>query len=60
MVTRYDLDRYNPDGAEIEVYAGGGYVRYADYEALDKDFQDYITATEMELKELRAKLGLSN
>lgn len=60
MVQRYDLDRYNPDGAEMELYAMGGYVLYNDYASLERDFQDYITTTEIELKELREKLGLSN
>lgn len=36
MVQRYDLDRYNPDGAEMEVFAAGGYVLYSDYEKLKR------------------------
>lgn len=38
----------------------GRFVKYEDYAALERDFRDYITTTEMELKELREKLGLSN
>lgn len=55
--------------ARSEMYedVNGDYVSYEDYaalasahQALDADFQDYITTTEMELKELREKLGLSS
>lgn len=38
----------------------GDWVEYADYKALDEDFQDYITCTNMELEELREKLRLSS
>lgn len=60
MVQRWDYESLYPS-------EDGGWVKYSDYaalasahQALDADFQDYITTTEMELKELREKLGLSS
>lgn len=59
MVQRYVAVAVDADDGE--------FVKYEDYaalasahQALDADFQDYITTTEMELKELREKLGLSS
>lgn len=59
MVQRYVAVAVDADDGE--------FVKYEDYaalasahQALDADFQDYITTTEMELKGLREKLGLSS
>lgn len=60
MVQRWNYESLYPS-------ENGDWVKYEDYaalasahQALDADFQDYITTTEMELKELREKLGLSS
>lgn len=62
MVQRFDLV-----SGYMQKWPEGEWVSYEDYaalasahQALDADFQDYITTTEMELKELREKLGLSS
>lgn len=64
MVQRYELEEMSRNPFEsyrcLEENDEGDWVKYEDYERLKQDFQDYITATEMELKELREKLGLSS
>lgn len=64
MVKRYSAYANNTHAYED---IDGVFVKYKDYaalanvlQALYEDFQDYITTTEMELKELREKLGLSS
>ena len=59
MVQRYETYGYD---WEMEVYKcdAGNLVRYEDYKELDDSFQDYITATDMEIEGLVARLAEVN
>lgn len=63
------VQRYVVHNTEMHRISGGDLhaskewslvVKYKDYAAIESDFQDYITTTEMELSQLREKLGLSS
>lgn len=61
MVQRYDLKEDCVTGhIDLEKDADGDWVRYGDYKELDGSFQDYITATDMEIEGLVAGLAEVN
>lgn len=61
MVQRYDLKEDCVTGhIDLEKDADGDWVRYGDYKELDGSFQDYITATDMEIEGLVARLAEVN
>ena len=65
MVQRYDLvgdmdGNCNLNEATMEKSDDGIYVYYRDYKELDNSFQDYITATDMEIEGLVARLAEVN
>ena len=64
MVQRYEFkdvgaNPYHPYH-ELVKNDEGDWVSYEDYKALDDDFQDYITATDMEIEGLVARLAEVN
>lgn len=61
MVQRYDLkEDCVTRHIDLEKDADGDWVRYGDYKELDGSFQDYITATDMEIEGLVAGLAEVN
>ena len=58
MVRKYELKEDCVNGhIDLEEDTDGGWVRYEDYKELDDSFQDYITATDMEIEGLVARLA---
>ncbi|HCP0786306.1 TPA: hypothetical protein OCP62_004339 [Escherichia coli] len=63
MVVRYDLTEDFAGAVDITPVPDsheGRYVRYEDYKELDDSFQDYITATDMEIEGLVSRLAEVN
>lgn len=61
MVRKYELKEDCVNGhIDLEGDTDGGWVRYEDYKELDDSFQDYITATDMEIEGLVARLAEVN
>lgn len=61
MVQRYDLQEDCVTGhIGLEKDANGDWVRYDSYKELDDSFQDYITATDMEIEQLVSRLAEVN
>lgn len=64
MVQRYEFKdaSANPHLSyyDMEESDEGYWVRYEDYKELDDSFQDYITATDMEIEGLVARLAEVN
>lgn len=60
MVQRYEVKAWGLPEPEMAEYAYGDYVEYDSYKELDDSFQDYITATDMEIEGLVARLAEVN
>ena len=59
MVQRYELSE-KLGQPEMAKYDWGDYVEYDSYKELDDSFQDYITATDMEIEGLVSRLAEVN